>query len=80
MSKLEQRFVEFVAKTEASFCKLSHVPSGEIRNVSAEVAEVEKAVKEAIVAQNNKQSVIVSGVVESGSTDTNLAVFWVMTT
>lgn len=72
--KLEQRFVEFVAKTEASFSKLSHVPNGEIRNVSTEVAEVGKAVKEAISAQDNKQCVIVSGVVESGSTDTDLAV------
>ena len=74
VSKLEERFVEFVAKTEASFSNLSHVPSDEIRNVSAEVAVVGKAVKEAISAQNNKQSVNVSGVVESGSTDTDLAV------
>ena len=66
--------MEFVAKTEASFSNLSHVPSDEIRNVSAEVAVVGKAVKEAISAQNNKQSVNVSGVVESGSTDTDLAV------
>lgn len=75
-----------MAKTEAHFSKLSPVSSSKIRNVSTDVAEVGKAVKEAISAQNNKQSVIVSGVVESGRVLIliwlllkNFLVFWVKT-
>ena len=82
-STIEQRFVEFVAKTEATFGKLSPVSSSEIRNLFCLCGSWESC--KTISAQDSKLSVIVSGVLESGSTDTDLAVvknflaFWVKT-
>ena len=66
--------MEFVAKTEAHFSKLSPVSSSKIRNVSTDVAEDGKAVKEAISAQNNKQCHCLWGCRIWQSTDTDLAV------
>ena len=74
VSKLEQKFAEFVAKTETSAVGPSTLHSSVGGNAcTVAPVDVSKAVKEAISAHDEKFCVIVSGVKETGSVVTDKA-------
>lgn len=72
VSNLEKKFVEFVAKTEEVIGGSLRAQSGVVCNTAAGV-DVDKAVKEAISAHDEKLCIILSGVKETGSAVTDKA-------
>ena len=70
VSNLEQKFVEFVAKTEAVIGGSLPAQCGAVCNTGV---DVDKAVKEAISAHDEKLCIILSGVQETGSAVTDKA-------
>ena len=64
VSNLEQKFVEFVAKTEAVIGESLPAQCGVVCNTGV---DVDKAVKEAISAHDEKLCIILSGIKETGS-------------
>eukprot|EP00731_Ephydatia_muelleri_P023307 Em0015g890a len=67
---LEQKFVEFVAKTEAVIGGSLPAQCGVVCNTGV---DVDKAVKEAISVHDEKLCIILSGVKETGSAVTDKA-------
>lgn len=72
VSKLEQQFVEFVAKAESAIGGSLPASCKGVSNMVTGV-DVDKAVKEAISAHDEKLCIIFSGVKETGSADTDEA-------
>ena len=70
VSNLEQKFVEFVAKTEAVIGGSLPAQCGVVCNTGV---DVDKAVKEAILAHEEKLCIILSGIKETGSAVTDKA-------